>query len=132
MGIFPVDVYFLKELEIREIPVSGSHVFDGVGDFSAVGTRLLPAENVAWEAEYDDLVLVLVLQYIQPWVVPGEASERGHIDEDQYLPGMVPKVDGPGSVQQVVTVVVHGPVSGGRAHHLFDGRLRDGQAGGHG
>jgi hypothetical protein len=82
MGIFSVDVDFLEQLEVGEIPVPRSHVSDGVGNFGAVRTWLLPAKDVAREAENNDIILVLILQYIQPWIVPRVASERSHIDHD--------------------------------------------------
>jgi len=85
MGILAINLHLLVHGERRFKPAARTDVLQQVEDLP-VGLRLLEQELIARKREDLDLPLVRLSECIQGGVLRGgQASEAGHIDDDQHF-----------------------------------------------
>lgn len=89
MLLLPVHFQLLDQREIRDEVSARTHEADAVEDLLARTARLLLTELVAGKTDDGEVsVLEPLLQCIQLRVGPGEASVRGHVHQEQYVPAV--------------------------------------------
>jgi len=82
---FPVDIGSGKKWEGGLKAITGSHMFDHVGNFSRVSRWLLVEELSTGNSKDLHLILVYLLQCIEVRVLGGKASVGSHIGQKNHF-----------------------------------------------